>query len=247
MGKKPNPKAKERKAERKAMEMKNSPGVFAVKKANAQPDPLEPLPSFKKFERSGLDLVLEAKRASSLDTSTKDWIFDLTERNMKEMYSKSEMGWNAEAKKKELMEEAAWLLIVRERETEVPVAFSHFRFTLDNEDPVLYCYDLQLEECASRKGLGKFMMKVLELVMIKNDLLKIMLIVFKHSEIGKSFFKDVLKYEIDETFTESVYKQFDYEMLSRFNAKEKKIRDEKRKQMLDDCCEPTPTRSRGGG
>ena len=39
----------------------------------------------------------------------------------------SEMGWNAEAKKKELMEEAAWLLIVRERETEVPVAFSHFR------------------------------------------------------------------------------------------------------------------------
>ena len=33
----------------------------------------------------------------------------------------------------------------------------------------------------------------------------------------------------------------------RFNAKEKKIRDEKRKQMLDDCCEPTATRSRGGG
>ena len=60
-------------------------------------------------------------------------------------------------------------------------------------------------------------MKVLELVMIKNDLLKIMLIVFKHSEIGKSFFKDVLKYEIDETFTESVYEQFDYEMLSRYN------------------------------
>ena len=29
------------------------------------------------------------------------------------------------------------------------------RFTLDNEDPVLYCYDLQLEECVSRKGLGK--------------------------------------------------------------------------------------------
>jgi len=247
MGKKPNPKAKERKAERKAMEMKNSPGVFAVKKANAQPDPLEPLPSFKKFERNGLDLVLEAKRAGSLDTGTKDWIFDLTERNMKEMYTKSEMGWNAEAKRKELTEDAAWLLIARERETEVPVAFSHFRFTLDNEDPVLYCYDLQLEECVSRKGLGKFIMKVLELVMIKNDLLKIMLIVFKHSEIGKSFFKDVLKYEIDETFTESVYEQFDYEMLSRFNAKEKKIRDEKRKQMLDDCCEPTPTRSRGGG
>ena len=39
----------------------------------------------------------------------------------------SEMGWNAEAKRKELTEDAAWLLIARERETEVPVAFSHFR------------------------------------------------------------------------------------------------------------------------
>ena len=88
MGKKPNIKAKERKAERKAMEMKMNSGVYSVKKANAQTDPLEPLPSFTKFERNGVDLVLEAKKAGSLDTSVKDWIFDLTERNMKEMYTK---------------------------------------------------------------------------------------------------------------------------------------------------------------
>ena len=88
MGKKPNVKAKERKAERKAMEMKMNSGVYSVKKANAQTDPLEPLPSFSKFERNGVDLVLEARKAGSLDTSTKDWIFDLTERNMKEMYTK---------------------------------------------------------------------------------------------------------------------------------------------------------------
>ena len=30
-------------------------------------------------------------------------------------------------KRKELCEDAAWFLIARERETEVPVAFSHFR------------------------------------------------------------------------------------------------------------------------
>ena len=71
-----------------AMEMKMNSGVFSIKKANAQPDPLEPLPSFKKFERNGVDLALEAKRAGSLDTGTKDWIFDLMERNMKEMYTK---------------------------------------------------------------------------------------------------------------------------------------------------------------
>ena len=40
---------------------------------------------------------------------------------------KSEWGWNEENKRKELNEEAAWFLIAREKETEVPVAFSHFR------------------------------------------------------------------------------------------------------------------------
>ena len=66
---------------------------------------------------------------------------------------------------------------------------------------------------------GKFMMKVLELMMIKNDLLKIMLTVFKHNDIASSFFKDVLKYEIDETCPyDTVYEQFDYEILSRYNT-----------------------------
>ena len=149
MGKKPNVKAKERKAERKAMEMKMNSGVYSVKKANAQTDPLEPLPSFTKFERNGVNLVLEARRAGSLDTSLRDWIFDLTERNMQEMYTKvrpvttiaisvtcciyhdqSEWGWNGEVKRKELNEDAAWFLVAKEKETEVPVAFSHFRSEL---------------------------------------------------------------------------------------------------------------------
>jgi len=220
-------------------------GVYKVKKANQQPDPLEPLPSFKKFERNGVDLVLEARRAGSLETNTRDWVMDLMERNMKEMYAKSEWGWNAENKRKELTEDAAWLLIAREKETEVPVAFSHFRFDMDHDDDVLYCYEIQLEECVRRKGLGKFMMKVLELMMIKNDLLKIMLTVFKHNDIASGFFKNVLKYEIDETCPyDTVYEQFDYEILSRFNAKEKKVRDENKE--AEDCCLPNKGKAGGG-
>ena len=56
-------------------------------------------------------------------------------------------------------------------------------------------------------------------MMIKNDLLKIMLTVFKHNDIASNFFKDVLKYEIDETCPyDTVYEQFDYEILSRYNT-----------------------------
>ena len=99
---------------------------------------------------------------------------------------------------------------------------------MDHDDDVLYCYEIQLEESMRRKGLGKFMMKVLELMMMKCDLLKIMLTVFKHNDVASKFFKEVLKYEIDETCPyDTVYEQFDYEILSRFNMKEKKKREDK--------------------
>ena len=75
------------------------------------------------------------------------------------------------------------------------------------------------------------MMKVLELQMIKCDLLKIMLTVFKHNEGASKFFKDVLKYEIDETCPyDTVYEQFDYEILSRSNQREKKRREEREEE-----------------
>ena len=47
---------------------------------------------------------------------------------MKEMYTKSEWGWNGDVKKKELLEDAAWYLIAKDADTDVPVAFSHYRY-----------------------------------------------------------------------------------------------------------------------
>merc|ERR1719337_747151 len=165
-------------------------GWSSVNQANAQDNPLAVLPSFQAYNRNDVNLVIEAKKVMELDTETRDWIADLMERNMKEMYVKSEWGWNAENKKAELMEEAAWYLLAREAETNIPLAFSHFRFDMDHDDDVLYCYEIQLEESVRRKGLGKFMMKVLELMMMKSGLLKTMLTVFKHNTKASTFFKE---------------------------------------------------------
>lgn len=98
-----------------------------MNKANALENPLAVLPSFQVYKRNDVNLVIEAKKVTDLDSATRDWIVDLMERNMKEMYVKSEWGWNAENKKAELMEEAAWYLLAREAETNIPLAFSHFR------------------------------------------------------------------------------------------------------------------------
>ena len=101
----------------------------SVNKANAQENPLEALPSFQVYNRNDVNLKIEAKKVADLDTDTKDWIVNLMQRNMKEMYVKSEWGWNEANKKAELMEGAAWYLLAREAETNKPVAFSHFRLS----------------------------------------------------------------------------------------------------------------------
>ena len=60
------------------------------------------------------------------------------------------------------------------------------------------------------------MMNTLEMLMIKSELLKIMLTVFKHNHSANKFFKETLKYEIDETCPiDTVHEKFDYEILSR--------------------------------
>jgi len=97
---------------------------------------------------------------------------------------------------------------------------------MDFDDDVLYCYEIQLEESCRGKGLGKFMMKVLELLTIQAGLLKTMLTVFKHNTKAVTFFKEGLKYSLDETTpVDTIQEQFDYEILSRVNQKELKARE----------------------
>ena len=128
MGRKDNSKAKEKKLERKMMELKMNSGVATVKKANAQANPLDSLPSFQTYQKNDVNLKLEAKRVTELSKETREWVVDLMERNMKQMYEKSEWGWNYDNKRAELMENKAWYLIARDvNNDDKPVAFAHYR------------------------------------------------------------------------------------------------------------------------
>lgn len=238
MGKKDNSKAKERKAERKAMEKKMNAGVANVKLANSVEDPLGNLPKpFSVFNKNGLDLTLETVRAPDLDEKTLSWAFETVKTVMKPLYDEAykndpdyeaEFGWKEKEKKTEMREDLAWYLLARTQEG-TPVAFSHFRFDMDYDDEVLYCYELQVEKAYRRKGLGKFMMKVLEMLMIKADMLKLMCTIFKKDKPEVEFFKKALKFEQDETsFVDTVHEQFEYEIISRFNQiKKRKMEEEK--------------------
>eukprot|EP00088_Acartia_fossae_P014470 TRINITY_DN17752_c0_g1_i1.p1 TRINITY_DN17752_c0_g1~~TRINITY_DN17752_c0_g1_i1.p1 ORF type:complete len:246 (+),score=62.23 TRINITY_DN17752_c0_g1_i1:56-793(+) len=225
-------KNKQKKAERKAMEKKMNAGYANVKLANSQEDPLSQLPSFNVYNKNGLNLKLETTRAPELDEKTIEWAFRLLETNMKPLYEKCYQGndpdlcWNESRKRDELTDDRAWYLIARNEEG-TPLAFSHFRYDMDYDDEVVYCYEIQVEKSVRRKGLGRFMLKVLELLMIKADMLKIMATIFKNDKPEVAFFKDCLKFETDETSPlDDVYETFEYEIVSRFNLKKKRQMEE---------------------
>merc|ERR1712060_797320 len=224
MGKKDNSKAKEKKAERKAMEARMNRGVVNVKAANAVEDPLALLPKpFSVFNKNGLDLKLETVRAPEVPEETKVWAFDLVKTTMKPLYDaaygddpdmEAEFGWKEKDKKEEMWSDHAWYLLARTEEGKA-VAFSHFRYDMDYDDEVVYCYEIQVEKGFQRKGLGRFMMKL-------------MVTIFKKDLPQAEFFKKALKFEMGETsFVDTVNEQFEYEILCRFNQiKKKKMEEE---------------------
>jgi len=228
-------KSKLKKAEKKAMDKKMSEGFANVKLANSKDDPLSELPSFNVYNKNGLDLKLENLRGPEVDEKTMEWAFRLLESSMKPLYEKCYTGndpdlkWNEARKRDEMTDARAWYLIARTQEG-TPVAFSHFRFDMDYDDEVLYVYEIQVEKGFRRKGLGRFMVKVLELLMLKANMLKIMATLFKNDEPEVKFFKNCLKFETDETspVDDDIYHEtFEYEIVSRFNLKKEREMEEK--------------------
>jgi len=244
MGKKDNVKSQEKKAERKAMAAKRNTRVANVKLANSAEDPLAVLPKpFSVYNKNGLDLKLETTRAPEVDEKTLVWAFNMVESSMKPLYDASHSddpdGWNGKEKKIEMREVENWYLIARNPEG-TAVAFATFRYDMEYDDEVIYCYEIQVEKSFRRKGLGRFMMKLLEMLAIKADMLKLMVTIFKNDKPQVDFFKTALKFSKDETnLGDTSEEQFEYEILCRYNMiKKKKIEEEEGvgEKNVPDCC-----------
>ncbi|EMS47909.1 N-alpha-acetyltransferase 40, NatD catalytic subunit [Triticum urartu] len=59
------------------------------------------------------------------------------------------------------------------------LGFVHYRFIVEEDVPVLYVYELQLESSAQGKGLRKFLMQLIELIACKSQMWAVMLTVQK--------------------------------------------------------------------
>lgn len=110
-----------------------------IDKANASANPLENLQKYHEYTmKDGSVVNLSCIRAKNADSECLSWIFDITERNVKDMYERSSWGWDAAEKQAELTEDAAWYFIASYNEKFA--GFSHFRFDVDHGNVVLYWY-----------------------------------------------------------------------------------------------------------
>ncbi|XP_030034072.1 N-alpha-acetyltransferase 40 isoform X2 [Manduca sexta] len=148
---------------------------------------------------SNLDLEVDMyiQRVTELDKNVLKWAIDLTERNMKSLYETCAWGWNRDRKVEEMTEDHAWYLIAKKKNGS-PLAFSHFRFDMDFGEPVLYCYEVQVEAEGRRRGLGQRVLNVLEKLAHATRMRYVRLTVLTHNPAASAFFK-ACGYITDET------------------------------------------------
>ncbi|XP_050354230.1 N-alpha-acetyltransferase 40 [Nymphalis io] len=190
-------KSKEKRQARKLEQRRIADGMSYVTSANKLKE-LAPLcKELLVYSNKDLEIDMYIQKVSELDKKVLDWAINLTERNMKSLYETCAWGWNKDDKVEQMMDDTAWYLIAKDKNNKLQ-AFSHFRFDMDFGDPVLYCYELQIEAEGRRRGLGQRVMSVLERLAQATRMRCVRLTALTHNPSAAAFFK-ACGYSLDET------------------------------------------------
>ncbi|CAK9164369.1 unnamed protein product [Ilex paraguariensis] len=208
---------KEKMKRREILEKKKAIGEIIRAASAFDNDHLSAFPTFCHYHRNGLSVYLKSGRGDKLSSQLKQYIQNLLKINMEGPYGSD---WPAEekVKRKEMVAPEACYIFAREapdavtnrsdelvegeRNTHVVddggpiVGFVHYRFTIEEAIPVLYVYELQLEPRVQGKGLGKFLMQLMELIACKSCMGAVVLTVQKANLSAMDFYRSKLRYSI---------------------------------------------------
>lgn len=203
-------KAKEKRAKRRAETEAMNLRVRKVHEALENPDNLADLPMFKSFNRNGIEATNTYYK--TLPDDLKDWVYDLTKRNMFELYEKT-WGWNESGKKKELYADWARYCVIRVGDR--PVGFINMKFEIEQELFRIYIFEFQIEPEFQRHGLGRFLMQSVEFIGLKRGAEMIMLTVFNINTAARAFYAS-MKYapgKYSPSVTSPGNPDYDYDIL----------------------------------
>uniref|UniRef100_A0A7N0T2V7 N-alpha-acetyltransferase 40 n=1 Tax=Kalanchoe fedtschenkoi TaxID=63787 RepID=A0A7N0T2V7_KALFE len=198
-------------------------------------DPLSAFAPFRSYDRNGLCIRLESASGDKLSLPIKRYIQNLLKLNMEKQYG---CEWPSEEKIKRremVAPEARYLFALEpqavcatqgsgQQEKEMDdsctvesksaiVGFVHYRFTVEEDVPVLYVYELQLEPRVQGKGLGKFLMQLIELIAHKKHMSAVVLTVQTENLTAMRFYLSKLRYNISSISPSQVGVEKNYEIL----------------------------------
>ncbi|KAJ8771921.1 hypothetical protein K2173_027098 [Erythroxylum novogranatense] len=192
---------REKRAKRKEVLEKKKAVDELLKSASLNKDHLASFRPFCRYDRNGLFLYLESGGGDKLSSSVKQYIQNLLKVNMEAAFG-PEWPMEEKAKRRDMVSSNAHYIFVRDgvcdsaNEESPLVGFVHFRFTLEEELPVLYVYEIQLESRVQGKGMGKFLMQLLELIAHKCRMSAVVLTVQKTNTAAMNFYTSKLRYTI---------------------------------------------------
>ncbi|KAG9139879.1 hypothetical protein Leryth_015257 [Lithospermum erythrorhizon] len=197
---------REKKRKRNEILMKKKSIDEIIEAAVSDKDPLIHFPSLHYYINHGLSVSLKSGHGGVLSCQLKQYIKVLLKANMEVPFGRE---WPAEEKVKHremVAPEARYIFVYETSDCDsnrisntsegMVVGFVHYRFVIEEEVPVLYVYELQLEPHVQGKGLGKFLMQLLELIAQKNKMGAVVLTVQKANRSAMNFYTGKLRYTV---------------------------------------------------
>ncbi|KAF2206637.1 hypothetical protein CERZMDRAFT_52779 [Cercospora zeae-maydis SCOH1-5] len=152
--------------------------------------------------------------------------FNLIERTSRHDYEPSSFGWHPKRKMREMKEKEMKYIILRDSSPQESLrgsvsGFLSFMLTHDSTPsmPVLYVYEVHLDESARGKGLGRSLVGMAENIARRVGVEKVMLTCFKSNVKARTFYER-LGYDVDvcspeDRKTRNKVVKVDYDIMSK--------------------------------
>ena len=162
--------------------------------------------------------------AAAADAALEDALFALTKANMEPVYNDEAAGpgwrWSDSRKRGELFDRETRFLVARaaggggEDDGEL-LAFLAFRLQCEGEFELLYVYELQAAPAARRRGIGRRLMQLAELLARRCGVQWVMLTVLKHNAGARDFYARKMGYTASEEHPICADRSMSHEVLGK--------------------------------
>lgn len=139
-------------------------------------------PTFELRHSTGLQLTKEET----------DWMISSIETSLRRFYVSSLMGWNRQEKLSDLRHEYQRFLFVLREKRPQKVAFLSFRWDVEEDEPIMYIYELFVEPHARGNRIAIMLMTYAEDFCRKLNVRKLMLTVFCRNEAAMRLYRNRL-------------------------------------------------------